>query len=369
MAIALEQRPADLADEPWARWLPQGSGITVVRPGEQAPPWCVTVVEATDSSALAHCRDGDYELPPVVVAPEAADAAARRAAGSAAAALPERVRWADCTEWASRRASDGDDLRLALGAGLRGTEWFDLSQPKAHLLAAGAAASGKTTFLETLVGGAAHLLSPEHLAMTVIDCGDGTLAEACAGLPHLSREPATASDAGAAAEAIAAELDDRERVLTGSADPVPARESAHAGSPPRHLVVVDEFHLLAARSSETGRILTELLRRGDPLGVHVVLATSRPSGAVTAAFRDLAGVTVALRVSSGSESQDLIGSDDAADIPADLPGRSVLHRAGQRAPVQLALPSVEPTRPVRRADSEDLPGASLVQAAIARWAT
>ena len=85
--------------------------------------------------------------------------------------------------------------------------------------------------------------------------------------------------------------------------------------------------------------------RGRSLGVHLILATQRPSGVVSPVIRANTNLRIALRVTDDSESTDVIDARDAARIAKTTPGRayartgfSALHRLpgrpGRRSPAR-----------------------------------
>ncbi|MEH3052375.1 MAG: FtsK/SpoIIIE domain-containing protein, partial [Patulibacter minatonensis] len=69
--------------------------------------------------------------------------------------------------------------------------------------------------------------------------------------------------------------------------------------------------------------VVDVAQRGRSLGVHVVLATQRPGGAVTDNIRANMSLRVALRVAGAAESDDVIGVPDAARLPRSIPGRAI----------------------------------------------
>ena len=68
--------------------------------------------------------------------------------------------------------------------------------------------------------------------------------------------------------------------------------------------------------------LVSVAQRGRTLGIHMILATQRPSGAVNDNIRTNTNLRVALRVQDGADSQDVIGRRDAADLSRHTPGRA-----------------------------------------------
>ncbi|MBB2922867.1 FtsK/SpoIIIE domain-containing protein [Cellulomonas cellasea] len=239
-------------------------------------------------------------------------------------------------------------LRAALGVDHTGPVHVDLVADGPHALVAGTTGAGKSGLLQTLVLTLALAHPPERLAVALVDYKGGTSFGPIARLPHVVGQ-VTDLDGALAERALAglrAELHRRERVLAeaGVAD-VDALAAEHrAGrttvSPlPRLLVVVDEFRALA---DEVPTFVPGLLRvaaQGRALGMHLVLATQRPAGAVGPDLRANIALRVALRVADAAESTDVLGVGDAAALPVDRPGRAVLRR-GNRAPEQLqvALP-------------------------------
>ncbi len=91
---------------------------------------------------------------------------------------------------------------------------------------------------------------------------------------------------------------------------------------PRLVVVVDEFATLAAELPDFMQSLVGIAQRGRSLGVHMVLATQRPAGVVTEDIRANTSCRIALRVTDRHDSNDVIGSPEAARIARRRPGRA-----------------------------------------------
>ena len=64
-----------------------------------------------------------------------------------------------------------------------------------------------------------------------------------------------------------------------------------------------------------------IAQRGRSLGIHLILATQRPSGVVSQEIRANTNLRIALRVTDPADSADVIGVPDAASI-------SQSHRGG-----------------------------------------
>ena len=63
--------------------------------------------------------------------------------------------------------------------------------------------------------------------------------------------------------------------------------------------------------------LVNIAQRGRSLGIHLILATQRPGGVVSAEIRANTNLRIALRVTDDSESHDVIDAPDAAGILAE----------------------------------------------------
>jgi S-DNA-T family DNA segregation ATPase FtsK/SpoIIIE len=113
------------------------------------------------------------------------------------------------------------------------------------------------------------------------------------------------------------------------------------------VIVVDEFATLAEELPEFVPGLIAIAQRGRSLGVHLVLATQRPSGVVSPEIRANCTLRICLRTTDEADSRDVLGSIDAAHLPVDLPGRAFL-RTGSGTPI-----AVQIARVAGAADQED----------------
>ena len=98
---------------------------------------------------------------------------------------------------------------------------------------------------------------------------------------------------------------------------------------PRLVLVIDEFASLVAELPDFVAGLVDIARRGRSLGVHLVLATQRPAGVVSADIRANTNLRIALRVTDGSESMDVIDAADAGAIAKSTPGRAYVRSGAQ----------------------------------------
>jgi S-DNA-T family DNA segregation ATPase FtsK/SpoIIIE len=364
--------------EPWMSWLAgaqSGDAEVVIVGGAEPPSWAETVISVQPSGTTVSARGRSRALPVVSVSRAAAEAWARASAGgSRSAALPSITRLADLDDQdpAARAPSSGPRrLSAPIGVTAVGPLLCDLDAHGPHVLVAGTTGSGKSALLETLVLALADRHAPDDLHIALIDFKGGAGLRACMALPHVAGV-LTDLDPHLARRALAAladELAERKRSLAQAGYASFHAWEAAGDAPPRLLVVADEYQELVAHYREFLPDLTRLAAQGRSLGLHLVLATQRPAGAVTPEVRANIGSTIALRVASEAESRDLVGSADAADIPRSSPGRAILAVGGDRTPFQAALPSAEPSPPVSRWSlaPQDADADGLAARVTSRW--
>ena len=90
--------------------------------------------------------------------------------------------------------------------------------------------------------------------------------------------------------------------------------------------------------------LVNIAQRGRSLGIHLILATQRPSGVVSADIRANTNLRIALRVTDAAESADVIDAPDAASIAKSTPGRAYV-RLGHASLVPFQAGRVGGRRP------------------------
>ncbi|WP_062131930.1 FtsK/SpoIIIE domain-containing protein [Demequina aestuarii] len=375
-AIESGTRPSgDSWDEPWMRWLDPPSDherMIAVQPGAAWPSWAAMRVEVDRDSRVEDDGRGPRTLLPLAVAASTAELAARRrASGREDDPLPHELRWADMADAIDDHPADGAPrrLRAAFGVSDDGPYVLDLDADGPHLLVAGTTGSGKSVALETLVTALAFAHSPRDVTMALIDFKGGAGLRGCMALPHVAAT-LTDLDGGLARRALAGlahELHARKAALKDRRLASLSDWERAGGAPPRLLVVIDEYQEIVASHASFLPDLARIAAQGRSLGLHLVLATQRPAGAVTPEVRANVSTTVALRVASTSESRDLLGTAAAAAIPASVPGRAIIARGTEHREVQIAAPSAEPSPRVRRAGVSSGPGAPLAVVAAERW--
>jgi S-DNA-T family DNA segregation ATPase FtsK/SpoIIIE len=231
-------------------------------------------------------------------------------------------------------------LDATIGMGADGPLSLDLVSEGPHALIAGTSGAGKSELLQTLVLALATRYPPERLNFLFIDYKGGAASSQFAPLPHTVGS-VTNLDERLALRALAslqAELRRRMGVLEGRAkDLAEMLEVAPAEAPPSLVIVVDEFATLVKEIPDFMAGMVDVAQRGRSLGIHLVLATQRPTGAVNDNILANTNLRIALRVLDTADSRAVIDSKDAAGIPVPLRGRAYARTGpGALAPFQCA---------------------------------
>lgn len=232
---------------------------------------------------------------------------------------------------------------VVVGESLDGPFAFDLRKDGPHGLVAGTTGSGKSELLQTIVASLAATNTPEGMNFVLIDYKGGAAFRDFAPLPH-TVGMVTDLDTHLverALESLGAELRRREHLLADAAakDIEDYVDRLVRGEPlppmPRLLIVIDEFASLVRELPDFVTGLVNIAQRGRSLGIHLILATQRPTGVVSNDIRANTNLRIALRVTDSSESTDVIDAGDAAQIQKSTPGRGYIRLgAGALLPFQ-----------------------------------
>ena len=351
------------------------AGLVYAPTVDRLPAACTTVVDLQGTDGAARCTDprGERVVEQLLVAGVETDVARQVALDLAAVDDPEIVdpagqlpqtvsllgllglRGGRPTPQALlQRWQTGSRPVVPIGLTEQGPMVLDLAADGPHGLIAGTTGAGKSELLRSIVAGLAATVSPEELTFVLIDYKGGSAFDVCARLPHTVGLVTDLDEqlGERALQCLEAELRFRERVLreAGAAD-LDAYRTLREGdampalpSLPRLLVAVDEFATLAAELPDFIDRLVSVAQRGRSLGVHLLLATQRPAGAVSDNIRANTNLRIALRVQDAADSTDVIGSPVAADLTRRLPGRGYVRLGpGELMTFQAALATAAST--------------------------
>lgn len=252
----------------------------------------------------------------------------------------------------------GRSTVATIGESLGGPFSIDLVKDGPHGLIGGTTGSGKSEFLQTIIASLAVANTPSEINFVLIDYKGGAAFKDCEHLPH-TVGMVTDLDTHLVERALVslgAELQRREHLLAqvGAKDLEDYQDIAvkqALPSLPRLLVVADEFASLARELPQFITGLVNLAQRGRSLGIHLLLATQRPSGAISPEIRANTNLRIALRMTDGAESTDVINSPEAGNISKSTPGRA-LARLGANSLIPFQASRVGGRAPGTTEDSE-----------------
>ncbi|MBO3748307.1 cell division protein FtsK [Streptosporangiaceae bacterium NEAU-GS5] len=356
MPLVLQQGPATgiyaICVDDDRRLLPEECATVAVCEGDLLRLYGAAVPDAiviADQVATAWCDRLARAMAPIRdVSREDADAAIPGAARlldllAMPDPRPDQIR----TSWGRGRTT-----KVPIGVGADGAFMVDLRLDGPHGLVAGTTGAGKSELLQTLISALAVANRPDEMTFVLIDYKGGSAFKDCAKLPHTV---GMVSDLDGhlterALASLAAELRRREHMLLNAdakdiEDYNDLRDSGARLEPmPRLVLVIDEFAAMVQELPDFVVGLVDIARRGRSLGVHLILATQRPAGVVTPDIAANTNLRIALRVTSASESSDVINSGIAAQIPTSTPGRAYV-RSGAAAPQPVQSARIGGRRP------------------------
>jgi len=233
----------------------------------------------------------------------------------------------------SRAPEHADWIRVPLGLGSGNkTRVLYMSQDHdgVHGMIAGTTGSGKSELLLTLIAGIALLYDPTIVNFALVDYKGGAAFEPFRELPHCV--DIVTNLMGNAVDrmfiAIKAELDRRSKLLSDyNVKHIVEyrRKGYHLQNPFPHLfIIVDEFAEMVQENAEFKARFDSITRLGRAIGVSLILATQRPTGAVTDQMRANMKFKICLRVETPDDSRELLRRSDAAFLPSNLPGRAYI---------------------------------------------
>jgi len=203
-----------------------------------------------------------------------------------------------------------------------------------HGLIAGMTGSGKSEFIITYILSMAINYSPEYVSFILIDYKGGGLAGAFENkttkicLPHLAGVITNLDKAemDRTLVSIDSEITRRQALFNEVRDKLGEstidiykyqkfyKENKVSEPIPHLFIICDEFAELKAQQPDFMDNLISVARIGRSLGIHLILATQKPSGVVNEQIWSNSKFRVCLKVQDESDSKEMLKRPDAASI-------------------------------------------------------
>jgi DNA segregation ATPase FtsK/SpoIIIE, S-DNA-T family len=252
------------------------------------------------------------------------------------------------------------ELPLALGKDLHGAPYVADLAKMPHCLIAGATGSGKSVCLNTVITSLVYRHTPETLRLLLIDPKMVELST-YEDLPHLRHPVVTdPKDAAGVLKWAVLEMERRYALLSANGvrsigefnrrlkkgtpmrriSPVgeegdPDRWLYDDGTLPYIVLVVDELaDLMMNVQSEVEKPLTLLAQKARAIGIHLLVATQRPSvNVITGLIKANFPCRIAFRVASKTDSRTILDQNGADALLGN--GDMLFLPPGQSSPVRI----------------------------------
>ncbi len=213
----------------------------------------------------------------------------------------------------------GRDLKLpiALGKSISGVPIIGDLTSMPHLLIAGTTGSGKSVCVNTIITSLLYKLSPELCKLVLIDPKMLELS-AYEGIPHLLSPVIT--DAKKATSALGwtvKEMNNRYKLMSKvGVRNIDGYNEKHKLKMPYIVVVVDEMSdLMLVAGKEIENYIQKLSQMARAAGIHIIMATQRPSvDVITGTIKANFPTRVSFQVSSKIDSRTILGEQGAEQL-------------------------------------------------------
>jgi len=211
-------------------------------------------------------------------------------------------------------------LSLALGKTVAGKTYVaDLNQMP-HLLIAGATGSGKTVCINTIILSILYKARPDEVNFLLIDPKMVEL-PMYNGIPYLKSPVVTdAKSSVSALKWIVGEMENRYRrfAATGTRDIFEYNQKTDREEEkfPLIVVVIDELaDLMATAATQVEQVIIRLAQMSRAVGIHLVLATQRPSvNVITGIIKANLPARIAFEVISKVDSRTILDMNGAESL-------------------------------------------------------
>ena len=208
-------------------------------------------------------------------------------------------------------------LPIALGKNISGLPLVEDLSSMPHLLIAGTTGSGKSVCINTIILSLLYKYTPEKCNLILIDPKMLELS-AYEGIPHLLCPVITESRKATAALGWAVkEMENRYKLMTRvGVKNIDGYNSKHKKHMPYIVVIVDEMSdLMLIAGKEIENYIQRLSQMARAAGIHIIMATQRPSvDVITGTIKANFPTRVSFQVSSKIDSRTILGEQGAEQL-------------------------------------------------------
>ena len=208
-------------------------------------------------------------------------------------------------------------LPIALGKSISGVPIVGDLFAMPHLLIAGTTGSGKSVCINTIILSLLYKYTPEKCNLILIDPKMLELS-AYEGIPHLLCPVITeAKKATAALGWAVKEMESRYKLMTSvGVKNIDGYNSKHKKHMPYIVVVVDEMSdLMLISGKEIENYIQRLSQMARAAGIHIIMATQRPSvDVITGTIKANFPTRISFQVSSKIDSRTILGEQGAEQL-------------------------------------------------------
>jgi S-DNA-T family DNA segregation ATPase FtsK/SpoIIIE len=209
------------------------------------------------------------------------------------------------------------NLPIAIGKSISGMPIIGDLTSMPHLLIAGTTGSGKSVCINTIIVSLLYRLSPDLCKFILIDPKMLELS-AYEGIPHLLSPVITDSKKAASALGwTVKEMNSRYKLMSkDGVRNIDGYNSKHKLKMPYIVVVVDEMSdLMLVAGKEIENYIQKLSQMARAAGIHIIMATQRPSvDVITGTIKANFPTRISFRVSSKIDSRTILGEQGAEQL-------------------------------------------------------
>ena len=208
-------------------------------------------------------------------------------------------------------------LPIAIGKSISGMPIIGDLTSMPHLLIAGTTGSGKSVCINTIIVSLLYRLTPDLCKFILIDPKMLELS-AYEGIPHLLSPVITDSKKAAAALGwTVREMNSRYKLMSkDGVRNIDGYNAKHKLKMPYIVVVVDEMSdLMLVAGKEIENYIQKLSQMARAAGIHIIMATQRPSvDVITGTIKANFPTRISFRVSSKIDSRTILGEQGAEQL-------------------------------------------------------